>query len=191
MNWYQMVKAAPLPRAEYPETKKDYHSLHNLVDMRETRDSLDRLMPEGYEDPMGELDFLGAGKFGMVYVPKSDPTKVVKFTKNSNDYEVAKTMLEWQQVNKGFHPNVVGVYEAAEVPGSKGVYRIVTERVTPHKAQMKNTKDLQNNQKQIDQGELSDKLKDHGFNPWDLHEGNYGRRPSSGEDVAFDLGGLR
>jgi hypothetical protein len=124
MSWYSLVKAMPLPRAKnYPEWWDQYDGL-GMLDL-----SLD----EEIDDPMGEMEYLDHGHFGVAYEPSSDEGKVIKYTSDLTEVETAEKLKKWQQENGRFHPAIVGVYEAGTVDKIKGEskYRLVLEKVDP------------------------------------------------------------
>jgi hypothetical protein len=133
MSWYNIIKQSmPLPRSkEEPKSEQDTDDYWAWDNYTSTKNKLDtRLGPEEMEDPEGELEWLGAGYYGMAYTPSSDGSKVVKYTSDLGEMSTAKAVMQWQKANGGFSPYITGLYEFKMIP-NKEVARIVTEKVKP------------------------------------------------------------
>jgi hypothetical protein len=198
MNWYK--KSMPLPRVKFPDAE-NFRYPSEIADGQEFYELMSNRVGEDLgTDPEGVLEYIGGGSYGLAFQSEKDPNKVVKFTEHKDEYEAAQMMMEWQKSNHGFHPHVVGVYEADIVPSSEikvlngkqppaYLYRIVTEKVLPKqrvRMDMPRAPEI-NYQQNYD---FKSSLRELGLSSWDLHDGNIGVRPSTGEIVVLDLGGL-
>jgi len=130
MSWYREIKKAmPLPRAKnYPENWDKEHEKDNFYNTKERLDKL--LGPEDREDPEGELGYIGHGSYGFAYESEKNPNKVIKYTKDLAELEVAKKIFELQKANGGFLPFITGIYEFQQIP-RKNIARLVMEKVEP------------------------------------------------------------
>ena len=131
MNWYSLTKQSmPLPRVKnYPEKPSSGDPIDDMYfsQFEDTKNMMDSLLPEETIDPLGELDFLGAGAWGMAYTPKNDASKVVKYTSQRSEYENVKNMLSEQEERGGFSPYFAGIYSVDQV--NDRIYRAVFEKV--------------------------------------------------------------
>jgi hypothetical protein len=197
MNWYK--KSMPIKRVKMPPKEDfDYEWQHESLEKSQER--IDSKITEDIEDPLGELNPVGAGGFGVAYYPTSNPNMIVKYTDHTEEYEVAQKIMKWQQANGGFHPHIVGIYSAEILP-YKGdwdtpVVRLVMERVQPFDSDITKIREQSPAPKMDDQKtheymeDFENELEKQRLYLADMHEGNFGYRASTGEKVVLDIGHL-
>jgi hypothetical protein len=195
MSWYKIIKKSmPIKRVKIPEESEfDYD--WQKIDLEEKQKRIDEYIPEEIEDPFGDMEAVGGGAFGVAYYPTSEPNKVVKITDHHNEYDVAQKVMAWQEANGGFHPAIVGIYSAEEME-YEGMYgaplvRLVLEKVQPAYSTIKKIRNESPAEHLYqERDKLKDKLIKHDLWVGDLHEFNFGYRPSTGEIVVLDIGHL-
>jgi len=132
MNWYKYIKKADQPLPSYEGVSDE---------VWEQWTNYDYLGPPGVEERLTknvaqkelkkfpDLCYLGSGNCGVAY---SSGNIVVKYTKESDEYIAARTLMDLQK--DGAVEGFVEVYDVITIAGTgkyDAVYRITLEKVIP------------------------------------------------------------
>jgi len=130
MNWYRKInkqsdQALPgvdtIPGRDYDTCGREGINELDLALTEEDAQGQDKLHPD--------LNYLGAGNYGVAYETSPDQPVVVKYTRDYDEYENARAILLVQEnIGGGTVPGVVHVFKAEKV--NEEIDKIWLEKVS-------------------------------------------------------------